>query len=129
MAYFFTFLDHALNHLNTRFPADLQNALLATYFIPQKLPSLTDEVITKLRTEFEQVLPYPSELENEVSAWKVHMALTDPKNAESSSVLLHTCWEAEKHREYYPNIHTMLMSLVFLLVHVHVKGLSALYDD
>ena len=90
-------------------------ALLATYFIPQKLPSLTDEVITKLRSEFEQVLPYPSELENEVSTWKVHMALTDPENADSS-VLLHTCWETEKHREYYPNIHTMLMLLLSLPV-------------
>ena len=45
VAHFFTFLDHALNHVNTRFPADLQNALLATYFIPQKLPSLTNELI------------------------------------------------------------------------------------
>ena len=44
------------------------------------------------------------------------MALTDPENADSSNVLLHTCWEAEKHREYYPNIHTMLMLLLSLPV-------------
>ena len=110
VAYFYAFLDHAISHLKTRFPADLHNALLATYFVPARVNLLTDEVVQKLKSEFYQVLPHPSELEKEVSTWKVHM------EQDSSEGLLYTCSVAEKHRTYYPNIHAMLMLLLSLPV-------------
>lgn len=57
--------------MKTRFPADFENTLLASYLVPAKLKLLTDEKIKKLKSEFHQVLPYPSELEIEVKKWKV----------------------------------------------------------
>ncbi len=114
VAYFFAFIDHCLNHLQTRF---LEGALLATYFIPAKLCSLTAEVLTKLKSEFQDILPHPSELENEVNTWKVHMAPTDSESMDKkNNSLLYACTVAEKHKLYYPNIHAMLMLLLSLPV-------------
>lgn len=113
VAYFYAFIDHSVSHLETRFPSDLQNALLAIYFIPSKLNFLTDEIVVKLKNEFQQVLPHPTELDNEVTTWKIHMAQTADQH---SKCLLYTCSVAEKHRVYYPNIHTMVMILLSLRV-------------
>lgn len=110
VAYFYAFIDHSITHLQTRFPSDLQNALLATYFIPAKLCLLNNEIVVKLKNEFHEVLPRPSELEKEVTTWKVHMA------HEHSKCLVYTCSVAEEHKRFYPNIHAMVMLLLSLPV-------------
>lgn len=81
--------------------------------MPGKLVSLTNEVVTQLKSEFQEVLPHPFELETEVNTWKIHMAHTDSSNNKN---LIYACSEAEKHRAYYPNVHSMLMLLLSLPV-------------
>ena len=73
VAYFYAFLDHTLNHLKTMFSEELEGALLATYLIPSNLKDLCDETVTKLKEEFQSVLPYPSGFQSEVNTWKTHM--------------------------------------------------------
>ena len=115
VAYFYAFLDHTITHLKTRFPEELEGALLATSFLPGSEDSLSEEVVAKIKREFQCVLPYPSEFENEVSAWRVCMAeiCTDDKNKKN---LLSTCTFAEKNYGYYPNIHAILLLLLSLPV-------------
>ena len=114
VSYFFAFLDHAIQHLTTRFPSNLENALLVTHLLPSKVAAITDATIAKLHTEFADILPHQSELKTEINTWKVHMAQSDLGEGKDS--LLSTCIEAEKHKSYYPNIHSMLMLLLSLPV-------------
>ena len=82
VAYFYAFLDHTINHLKTRFPKELEGTLLATYLLPSKVEFLSDEKVIKIKEEFQSVLPHPSEFENEVSTWKVHVAETEPDDGD-----------------------------------------------
>ena len=115
VAYFYAFLDHTITHLKTRFPEELEGALLATSFLPGSEDSLSDEVVAKIKREFQCVLPYPSEFENEVSAWRVCMAEICPDDKNKKN-LLSTCTFAEKNCGYYPNIHAILLLLLSLPV-------------
>lgn len=74
VAYYYAFIDHAINHLTTRFPEELKDVMLATYFIPCNVEHISDDVLAKIKKEFLQVLPHPSEFEVEVRKWKRHMA-------------------------------------------------------
>lgn len=40
VASYYAFLDHTISHLKTRFPPELEGALLATYLLPSCLPTL-----------------------------------------------------------------------------------------
>ena len=72
----------------------------------------------KIKEEFQSVLPHPSEFENEVSTWKVHVAETEPDDGDDRNRqnLVFACTFAEKNRMYYPNIHTILLLLLTLLL-------------
>ena len=125
--YFFTFLDHALDHLNARFSADLQNALIATYFVPQKQPSLTSEVIAKLKSEFEQVLPYPSELDNDGKCISHLLSLIIQIIVSIYFIPVERLRNTVSITQTY--IQCRCYFLFVLLEHAHVKVLSALCDD
>ena len=57
--FFLPFVDHVLAHLKTRFSEEIKDALLGFYLIPNQLNNLTDEVIEKIKVEFQDDLPYP----------------------------------------------------------------------
>ena len=55
VSYFYYFLDHSISHLKTRFPAELEGALLGTYLLPSKIKFLINEMISKIKTEFKDI--------------------------------------------------------------------------
>ena len=114
VAYYYAFLDHTINHLNTRFPEKFEDALIATH-LPANIANLSSENISKIRDEFEDVLPQPSQLQNEVTTWKVHIGEQDLSDDEKKS-LLFTCTFAANNNMYYPNIYTILSLLLTLPV-------------
>ena len=118
VAYFYTFLDHTLNHLSSRFSKEMEGALLATYLIPTNIKDLSDEIVAKMYQEFESVLPYSSGFKNEVSTWTIHVLEADdgPSDDGKQGTLLHACSIAYRHWDYYPNIHTILQLLLSLPV-------------
>ena len=105
VAYYYAFLDHTINHLNTRFPETFEDALIATHLLPANIGNLSSQNISKIRDEFEDVLPQPSELQNEVTTWKVHKGELDLSDDDKKS-LLFTCTFAANNNMYYPNIYT-----------------------
>jgi hypothetical protein len=64
--FFYPFLDHVINHLETRFPADLHGVMLASYLIPGNIALLTNEVETKLYETFKEDMPNHTEFSQEV---------------------------------------------------------------
>jgi len=58
VAYFYAFLDHTISHLKTRFPRELEGALLATLLLPGNEKLLSDDTVAKIKYEFETVLPH-----------------------------------------------------------------------
>ena len=74
MAYYYAFLDHTMAHLKSRFPPELEGALIATYLLPGNLSCLSEEIESKLIKEFEPFLPNPSSFASELANWKVHLA-------------------------------------------------------
>ena len=100
VAYYYA---HTINHLNTR--------LIATHLFPANIANLSSENISKIRDEFEDVLPQPSELQNEVTTWKVDIGELDLSDDEKKS-LLFTCTFAANNNIYYSNIYTILSRLL-----------------
>lgn len=67
-------MDHVITHLETQFPNNLEDVLIATYLLPSYLTELTPDIITKITIEFETiVLPSLSQFSVEVNTWKVHI--------------------------------------------------------
>ena len=64
--FFLPFVDHVLAHLKTRFSEEKKDAMLGFYLIPNQLNNLTDEVIKKIKVEFQDDLPYPDSFDAEV---------------------------------------------------------------
>ena len=114
VSYYYPFLDHTTTHLQTRFSPELEGALLATYLLPANIKDLTEEMISKLKAEFEDFLPYPSGFACEVGTWKAHLAELDGEVEKGD--LLSTCNLAHNHLMFYPNIHSALSLLVTLPV-------------
>ena len=108
VAYFYAFLDHTISHLETRFPKQLEGALLATKLLPGSVELLSEDTMARIKDEFQSVLPHPSEFENEVHTWRVSMA--------TDRVTLSACTYAKKSYAYYPNINTILLLLLSLPV-------------
>ena len=52
VAYYFAFLDHTLSHLKTRFPPELEGALLATFLLPGNIHNISKETITDIKAEY-----------------------------------------------------------------------------
>lgn len=114
VSYYYAFLDHTISHLKTRFPPELEGALLATYFLPCNTYKLSEELSDKIKSEFDAFLPHPSSFESEITTWKLHMA--EWTNVDTKEDLLSTCNFAEENRLFYPNIHTILLLLLCLPV-------------
>lgn len=112
VAYYYAFLDHTMTHLKTRFPPELEGALLATYLLPANIANLSEELLSKLKEEFADFLPHPSSFISEVSTWKVHMAEAE----DDKRNLLAMCSFANNNRLFYPNIHSVLLLLLSLPV-------------
>ncbi len=74
LAYFYAFLDHTINHMKTRFPKELEGALIASYLLPCNIGQFDSQKITTIKNEFESVCPQPSNLEREVQTWTVHIS-------------------------------------------------------
>ena len=123
VAYYYAFLDHTINHLNTRFPEKFEDALTATHLLPANIANLSSENISKIRDEFEDVLPQPSQLQNEVTTWKVHIGELDLSDDEKKC-LLFTCTFAANNNMYYPQFFHFYSP--FLLVPVLVNDPLAL---
>ena len=116
VSYFYSFLDHAIGHLKTRFPEQLGGALLGTYLLPTKIHLLTNDIISKIKSEFIDVLPHPTEFEVEVSTWKVHVAEVGHTPSKSKSDLLDGSNLVHISQEFYPNIYSILSLLLALPV-------------
>ena len=114
VAYFYAFFDHTISHLKTRFPRELEGALLATLLLPGNEKLLSDDTVAKIKDEFQTVLPHLSEFENEVSMWTI--AIAEIQSEDRNKNLLSACTFAEKNCAYYPNIHTILLLLLSLPV-------------
>ena len=114
VAYYYAFLDHTISHLKTRFPPELEGALLATYFLPSNTSKLSEEISVKIKSEFEAFLPQPSSFDSEITTWKIHMAERPGTDAKAN--LLSTCEFAQENRLFYPNIHVILLLLLCLPV-------------
>ena len=112
VGYFFAFLDHTLTHLKTRFPPELEGALLATYLLPGNIKDISDKTIAEIKAEYAVHLPYPSSFESEVAIWKQHMMESSDKGMD----LLATCNFSDDNQVYYPNIHAILLLLLSLPV-------------
>ena len=114
IAYYNAFLDHTISHLNTRFPQELNGALLASYLTPGRIKHLTTERIQSIKEEFRSVLPFPSAFESEISTWKVHVSEIGDVSLRDELWLAASL--AQQHHQYYPNIRAVLMLLISLPV-------------
>lgn len=65
--YYFPFLDHVITHLEMRFPAELEKAMLAYYLLPSKLSKLTEQGELDILEEFKTDMPMPDTFGAEVS--------------------------------------------------------------
>ena len=120
VAYYFAFLDHTLSHLKTRFPPELEGALLATFLLPGNIHNISKETTANIKAEYADHLPYQSSFESEVATWKVHVE----EMSDQGTDLLSTCNFADENKVFYPNIHTIL--LLLLLDPARVNDPSAL---
>lgn len=68
--YYFAFLDRTLSYLKTRFPPDLEAALLATALLPGNIHNISKEIIAEIKAEYTDHLPQPSSFESEVARWQ-----------------------------------------------------------
>ena len=59
VAYYYAFLDHTVAHLKSRFPPELEGALLATYLLPSNLSSLSEEIESKLVKKIRAISSQP----------------------------------------------------------------------
>ena len=66
--YFYAFLDHVLSHLETRFPKEHKNAMLAYYLLPDHLSQLTKQIEECILDEYKLDLPLPDTFEAEVGS-------------------------------------------------------------
>jgi hypothetical protein len=87
VAYYFAFLDHTLSHLKTRFPPELEGALLATFLLPGNIHNISKETTANIKAEYADHLPYQSSFESEVATWKVHVE----EMSDQGTDLLSTC--------------------------------------
>ena len=87
VSYYFAFLDHILSHLKTRFPPDLEGALLATSLVPGNVNNILKETIADIKAEYAAHLPHPSSFESEVATWKVHVAETNDQRTDLLPIL------------------------------------------
>lgn len=106
VAYYYAFLDHTISHLKTRFPPELEGALLATYLLPFNTSKLSEDISVEIKSELDAFLPHPSSFENEITTWKLHMA--EWPHTDIKVDLLSTCNFAQENQLFYPNIHTIL---------------------
>lgn len=113
---FFLFLDHTISHLKTRFPEELESALLGTYLLPSKINLLTNDMVSKIKNEFCGILPHPTDFDAEVSTWKVHVAEVAHTLNKSKSDLLDGSLLAHTSRGFYPNIYSIFSLLLALPV-------------
>ena len=114
VGYYFAFLDHTLSHLKTRFPPELEGALLATYLLPGNINNVSNKTIADIKAKYAAHLPYPSSFESEVTTWKHHIA--ESSLSDKGMDLLFACNFADDNKVYYPNIHTILILLLSLPV-------------
>ena len=112
VGYYFAFLDHTLSHLKTRFPPELEGALLATYLLAGNINNVSNKTIADIKAEYAAHLPYPSCFESEATTWKHHIAESSDKGRN----LLFACSFADDNKVYYPNKHTILLLLLSLPV-------------
>lgn len=86
-------------HLDTQFPDNLENALIATFLLPLYLPELTPDIMTKIMHEFENIMPSPSV---GVSTWKVHTEQLQFTDDFEKTSLVYACNLAVQYETYYP---------------------------
>ena len=101
VGYYFAFLDHTLSHLITKFPPELEGALLATSLLPGY------KTIADIKVDLS------------INLWKWSDDL-ETQHCCKVMDLLCTCNFADDIKVYYPNLHTILLLLLsscqFLLV-------------
>lgn len=98
-------------HLKTRFPEGFEDALIATHLLPANIEGLSSENISRIKKEFEDLLPRP---ETEVDTWTIHIEELESDDSEKRSLLAANF--SLKYELYYPNIHTVLSLLLTLTV-------------
>jgi hypothetical protein len=67
---FIPLVDHIIKHLNERFPDDIKPMLYGFYLLPWYFRNLTDDIVGSIVDEYQNDIPYPDDLPQEVSRWK-----------------------------------------------------------
>jgi hypothetical protein len=81
---FIPLVDHIIKHLNDRFPDDIKPMLYGFYLLPWYFRNLTDDIVGSIVDEYQNDIPYPDDLPQEVSRWKT---LTSIKEIESKCTI------------------------------------------
>lgn len=106
---FLPLIDHIIKHLNDRFPDSIKPMLYGFYLLPCNFQKLTDEVIESITKEYNNDIPHPDDLPQEIHRWKT---LSDIQGLGSKCSLD----EILKHTQFYPNIKTIFLLLLALPV-------------
>ena len=110
--YYFPFLDHVVSHLQSRFPAELQSALLAFHLMPQKVHEITEEKESEIQEQFNNDMPSPENFHQELDRWRHKVSRMKPE--EKGKPLVDLLSKVE--RNFYPNLHAVLSLLLTLPV-------------
>ena len=70
--FFFPFVDHVLANSKSRFSEEITDAIYGFYLIPNQLHKHSDEVVEKVKAEFQDELPFPDSFEAEVRNSPLH---------------------------------------------------------
>ena len=110
--YYFPFVDHVISHLQSRFPVELKNALLAFYLLPEKVQQLTKEQEKNIMEEFIGEMPSPSTFQQELDRWKHKVSIMTPEAKRQQLV----AQLGKIDKNFYPNIYAVLSMLLTLPV-------------
>ena len=67
--YFLPFIDHIISHLNSRFPQELKASFYGNYLAPALVNNALPAIVSDMKTEYINNLPYPNDLPQEVDRW------------------------------------------------------------
>lgn len=110
-AIFIPFLDGLINELQERFSGENRNAMQAMFLIPQNLLKMPESSLECMKQYYEDDLPYPGDLEQEVRLWKRKWSSSRENLPATLSKTLKSISE-DGEQNIYPNIATILLIIL-----------------
>ncbi|XP_056595590.1 52 kDa repressor of the inhibitor of the protein kinase-like [Triplophysa dalaica] len=108
---FYPFIDHITSELDERFSESNEPALLAAYLVPKSLKKLTEEREQRMVKWYQEDLPYPNTVEQEIECWRHKFHSEDGVLPASALETLKTT-----QMSFFPNIQCMLKIFLTLPV-------------